>query len=562
MNPAEPAMQNMEPPIGRSAIEVARHQYEQLYHKYVNLFEFSPIGFLVLDKAGLIQELNRVASDLFSIPRGKLIGRRIADFIHHDDQDIFFHRRLICQKEMRPHAFELKMKKKAADFMDVRLQLAPIHDRLRDELSFVVALTDISALMHLSSSAHLQQQSLELTNAAEDCVSLLNQHVKLIKTALGCDGVGVFIDDASEGVPCLAEEGLSREWIEFGCHSPWPGDAGPVPIVSKDDPKNGLTFFTPRGSFYINSVGRLFSASKSTKRESLKYILPDYREGYESVAMVPVTIKGCFGGTIHLVDRRENQFPLRVIETLELVAFRLGLAIQRFNLQEHLVLSQKKLDELSRHLLTIQEEEQRRIALELHDGCGQDLNVLKLRLKHLQNRLPGPGEPSELNEECEALLSLTDSLIDEIRAIAHGMKPAVLENLGLVPAIRQMFRDFTARYKIAIEKHIDPLSEIDDPTVQVCLYRIFQEALNNVYKHSRASRVLFAVKPEGRLLHIAIDDNGIGFNHQQQGKGLSGDKGMGLQAMALRCRMIGADLAIDSKPDRGTRLVITLSHQR
>ena len=542
--------------MDRTAIEVAPHRCEQLYHKYVNLFEFSPVGFLVIDDNGLIQELNLAASTLFNIPRNKLVGRRVTDFIHRDDKNLFFRRKNSCRKKKAASAFELKMKNASNHSMDIRLQLSPIQDQFHDNHCYSLALTDISELVQLSSSANLQQQCLELINSADNRTSLLKDHVQLIKTSLCCDAVGIRMRNVDGGIPYLVYEGFSREWIETGSQVCPKLEACLCTRVINGDAESGKPFFTPKGSFYINGIIRFLNTAWASEIEVLKSDCP-MRE-YESMVLIPIVVNDSICGLIHLADHREDRFPSRVVETLEQVAFRLGMAIHRFNLQEHLLQSQNTLDELSRHLLTMQEEEQRRIAIELHDGCGQNLNALKLHIKCLQNRLPTGAD--NLNDQCNALLTLTDSIIDEIRSIAHGLKPAALETLGLVPATRQLFRELREQYEVYIEKHIDLLSDIDAPSVQVCLYRIFQEALSNIIKHAQATWILFAVRHQDESLHIVITDNGIGFDTQPPCKGADGAHGMGLQAMALRCRMIGAEMNIESQSGRGTRLSICLPY--
>lgn len=554
MNQAEPELQSEELHKIRAAIDMAHRQYDQLYSKYVSLFDFSPIGFLVIDEDGLIQELNLVASTLFNTSQGRLIGRRITDFIHHDDQDLFYQRKLSCLKKMETSAFELKMRNVADQFMDARLQLSPIKDHHSEKTYYSVALTDISELVHLSSSANLQQCCLELANTTENHASLLIGHVQLIKSYLDCDAVGIRMKDTDGGMPYLAYEGVSRECIESASRDCPKSDACLCAMVIRGATDPGQPFFTATGSFYMNSKQRFLAIATTPEMASCKSDCPAFN--YGSMAMIPIAVDNTRWGVLHLADHRENQFPLRVIEALESVTSRLGLAIHRLNLQEHLLQSQKDLDDLSRHLLTIQEEEQRRIALDLHDGCGQNLNVLKLRLQFLQKQLP--SEAADVSDQCNALISLTDSILHEIRAIAHGLKPAVLETLGLVPAIRQLLRSLRDQYEVYIETHIDVLGEIGDPTVQVCLYRIFQEALNNIIKHAQATWVLFNVRRNIGTLCIVITDNGIGFDSQHLCKGPDDTNGMGMQAMALRCRMIGADMTINSRKGKGTRLTICL----
>jgi signal transduction histidine kinase len=194
--------------------------------------------------------------------------------------------------------------------------------------------------------------------------------------------------------------------------------------------------------------------------------------------------------------------------------------------------------------------------MELHDGCGQDLNVLKLRLKGLQDRLPAGA--TDLSETCDELLAYSDKIINDIRNIAYGLKPATLDVLGLAVASRQMIHEFSSYSKIEVETNIDLLGRIRNPLDQVCLYRIFQEALTNVHKHARASWVRVAANREGNKMRIIIQDNGIGFDTHRQPERADGRKGLGLSTLKLRCQMIGAKLSIHSKPGKGTRLTICL----
>jgi signal transduction histidine kinase len=323
-------------------------------------------------------------------------------------------------------------------------------------------------------------------------------------------------------------------------------------IKGTTDP--GLPFFTNKGSFYINATSRFLATVAPEDLGSTRNVCNAH--GYESVVLIPIGIGDTIEGLIHAADHRENRFPLRLVENLENVGSRLGLAIQRYHLQERIRESVDTLNDLSGHLLTVQEDEQRRIAMELHDGCGQDLSVLKLRLKSLQQRLP--ADAAALIQECDGLMTFSDKIIDDLRNIAHGLKPAALETLGLTAATRQMIREYSTYAKVQVEADIDLLDRIEDPMTRVCLFRIFQEALTNVHKHAQATWAVLAASREGGTIRIRIEDNGIGFDAQKQFYRANNHMGMGMSAMALRCRMIGADLSLDSEAGKGTRWVISL----
>jgi PAS domain S-box-containing protein len=530
-----------------------RGKYEQRYHNYDRLFDFAPIGYLIVDRNGVIVELNIAAAIMLDAPRGKLNARRITDFIHRDDQDAFHFHKLDCQKHLETTIFELKMVKADGVFFDAQLQMQALH-QYGQAPQYCLALMDISEHLQLSSRFALQQDCLELADRAADMAALLGGYVQRVKSYLNCDAMGIRLRDDAGNIPYQAYEGFSRAFYESENPLSLHTDQCLCIAVIKRNIGAKSPFITAKGSIYINGTSRFLSTVAAEDFGPTRNVCNAH--GYESVALIPIGIDNTIEGLIHVADRHENRFPLRVVETLEHVAVRLGLAIQRFYLQEKLRESWTALNALSCNLLTVQEDEQRRIAMELHDGCGQDLNVLKLRLKGLQDRLP--ANATDLLQSCEHLMTYTDKIIDDIRNIAHGLKPASLDVLGLSIASKQMIHEFSSHATIQVETHIDLLDLIKDPRDQVCLFRIFQEALTNIHKHARATWALITASREGNIMRIIIKDNGIGFDTQKQSVRADGEKGLGLSTLALRCQMIGAKLSIRSKPGKGTRLAICL----
>jgi signal transduction histidine kinase len=413
---------------------------------------------------------------------------------------------------------------------------------------------DISEQVQLTSSVALQQNCLELACRATTMDELLAGYVQLVKSYLRCDAVGIRIRDDAGNIPYQAYDGFSQAFYESESPLCLDTDQCMCTMVIKGTTDPGHPFFTEKGSFYINGTSRFLAMVSPQDRGTTRNVCNAY--GYESVALIPIGIGDTIEGLIHAADHRENNFSLRVVETLESVGSRLGLAIQRFLLQNTLGESMAALHDLSSHLLTIQEDEQRRIAMELHDGCGQDLNVMKLHLANLKNQLP--ADATGWINTCDDLLTNFDKVINDIRNIAHGLKPAALDVLGLGRATRQMLQEYATTTDLKIEMDIESLDQVKDSKVQVCLFRIFQEALTNIHKHAHASWVLMAAKREGDTIRIRIEDNGIGFGAQKEFYRANGRRGMGLSALALRCRMIKADLSIDSETGNGTRLAIRL----
>ena len=554
MSQIELEMQNDELSKSRDAIEAASRKYEKLYRNYASLFNLAPTGYLVIDRDGVIQEINLAAAILLNAPRSKLTGRCITDFIHWDDQDCFYYQKLNCQRNLEAFIFELKMNKADGFFFDAQFQMQAIFEEHGDEPQYRVALVDISEHVQLSSGFALQQHCLELACTSKDMEELLGAYVQLVKSYLQCSAVGIRIRDDAGNIPYQAYGGFSQAFYESESPLSLHTDQCMCIAVINGTTDPSLPFFTKKGSFYINGTSRFLATVAPEDLGKTRNVCNAH--GYESVALIPIFIDNTINGLIHVADCRENIFPLRVVETLENVGSRIGLTLQRFHLQEELRESVDTLNDLSGHLLTVQEDEQRRIAMELHDGCGQDLNVLKLRLKGIQNRLP--GDATDLIQECDQLLTYSDKIINDIRNIAHDLKPAELDTLGLTVAVKQMIREFSTYAKVQVETDIDLLDQIKEPMAQVYLFRIFQEALTNVHKHAQATWILVVARREGYTICVRIEDNGIGFDAKPEPNRANGRNGMGLSAMALRSRMINADLSIDSEAGKGTRMTICL----
>lgn len=526
----------------------------RMHSDYAVLFNFASAGYLTIDRNGIIEDINLAATIMLNAPRSKLIGRSITDCIHDDDRNGFYYQKLLCQEKADTDTFEVKMRRMDSGLFDAQLRIQLLSTAYGQAPRYLMSMMDISEHVQLSSAFYLQQRCLEISASSDDMPSLLNAYVATLKNYLGCDAVGIRLRDPAGNIPYMAYDGFSPAFYESENPLSLNTDQCMCIAVIKGDPPRDRRHFTPKGAFYINGTSRFLASVSPTDRGKMRNACNAH--GYESVALVPIIVNSVTLGLIHAADRKEDAFPLRLVEILEGVGSRLGMTLQRFNLQAELRQTVDTLNHLSSHLLTAQEDEQRRIAMELHDGCGQDLNALKLRLKSLQNRLPTGAEV--LGRECDQLMAYVDKIINDIRNIAHGLKPAALEALGLRVAVKQIIREFSANTGIPVETDLALLERIAPSKAQVCLFRILQEALTNITKHARASRVAVTAGQNDGNLCICIQDNGVGFDPRDQhfAKGAHGN--MGLSAMALRCRMIGGRLSIDSETGRGTRLTVSL----
>ncbi|UOQ81279.1 sensor histidine kinase [Hymenobacter sp. 5414T-23] len=190
-------------------------------------------------------------------------------------------------------------------------------------------------------------------------------------------------------------------------------------------------------------------------------------------------------------------------------------------------------------ILTAQEEERRRIAEALHNGVGQLLYAIKLHLEHTAE-LPR-SSPS---------FGLLDEAIRTTRSISFELTPGVLEDFGLETAVKELVKRIP-RPPIRLQSHIPR----DLPrTLQIAVYRIVQELLNNVMKHAQAGEVFIYLEKEDDHLHLSVEDDGVGFDNQR----LSKITGIGLSSIRSRVELLNGQFSLESRPGHGTIVNIQL----
>ncbi|HEU4929539.1 MAG TPA: sensor histidine kinase, partial [Candidatus Krumholzibacteria bacterium] len=198
-----------------------------------------------------------------------------------------------------------------------------------------------------------------------------------------------------------------------------------------------------------------------------------------------------------------------------------------------------------------QEDERRRISRELHDGLGQRLSGLKMALQLLEDDATDKGRAP--SSQLEQLSRDIDQMIVEVRRLSYNLRPAALDDFGLVAAIEMLCKDFVKTNHI--EVHFEP-GERDAPHdshVDIAVYRIVQEALSNVAKHASASRVKVDLRRRDASIVVMVEDDGRGFDPAElhvEGDG----SGLGLVGMMERTELLGGRFDVQSRVGAGTRI--------
>jgi PAS domain S-box-containing protein len=246
----------------------------------------------------------------------------------------------------------------------------------------------------------------------------------------------------------------------------------------------------------------------------------------------------------------QRELELRVSErTEQLRATNAALQTEILQRRE----AQAGREELLRRIATAQEDERRRISRELHDEIGQHLAALMLGLNALEPDLAGSASAAVLPK----LQQLTETIGREVHALAAQLRPAVLDDLGLVRAIATYVDLWSGRSGVKVELHAADLeSHRLTAELELALYRIVQEALTNVMKHAEASRVSLILNRRGRDVVAIIEDNGRGFEPEAQKQ--SPIRGLGLLGMRERAAQLRGQVTVESQPGHGTTVFVRL----
>jgi two-component system NarL family sensor kinase len=218
----------------------------------------------------------------------------------------------------------------------------------------------------------------------------------------------------------------------------------------------------------------------------------------------------------------------------------------------------KDAEELSRHLsrriLEAQEGERRRVSRELHDSVNQILASVKFRIESLEEQLTGRN--LRFRREARKTKQLLNKAMTEVRRISRNLRPAELDDLGLASAVRSLAEEFTERTEIDVTL-LEPWPKRSlSPEITESLYRIIQEALMNVEKHSDATRVTISFSVTDEDLVCSISDNGRGMPLDDRGKSRARSGGLGIVDIRERLSFLKGTLAIGPRGKRGTTLTV------
>ena len=326
--------------------------------------------------------------------------------------------------------------------------------------------------------------------------------------------------------------------------------ADAVALFPSDGPDGGERFQMLEG-FSASVVERLRSARADKRHPDAEIRALLEKDGFTSVAEAPLLSRGVTIGVLSLARRDSAPFSEAQLQMLAAAATITGVAIDAARISDEAVRQRDQLRALAAENVNAREEEARRIARELHDEAGQLLAGVHIALEGIARELPASAYPRVL--ETRALL---DRIEAQLRGVTHQLRPPVLDTLGLKPALEFLAGAVSARTGAAVSVSGSTGGRLPN-IIETALYRIAQEALNNVAKHARATRASVELARTDGRIECTIRDDGAGFQPKTADDG-QGQIGLGLIGIREGLDAVGGSLRITSAPSEGTELFVMM----
>lgn len=306
----------------------------------------------------------------------------------------------------------------------------------------------------------------------------------------------------------------------------------------------------------VDTLRRAFAANRRPVRVSelegfdLGLIFPGLataEDGY----LLPLFERNTFLGSIVIAGRADVTLSTDEQDLLATIANQVAAAVARARLHDNLREDEVVHRRLLHQTITAQESERRRLAAEIHDSVVQSLVGISYRLQAIEKKVaPDAGQP--LIEDLKLLGDQLNSNIRELRDLLLGLRPPMLDDMGLYAALEAHLKNFGLSNRIQTNIQMPEDRPVISRDAQINLFRIIQEALNNIEKHAGANHVTIEIEASPHKLHLSIRDDGRGFS-TQKARGKS--RNLGIASMRERTELLGGNLKIKSEPGRGTNII-------
>lgn len=518
-------MQNRQLRETQAELERSRKEYAELY-------DFAPVGYIDLDQQGVVRRINLTGAELLQRERNGIIGKPFSLFLDSADSKRFFDHLRQAWKTRQRQIMEVEMRagKRSIPVQVATIAAEPGEKQQRLCRSILVDITESrqAAQNQRDSEARLRI-ALEAArmetwewNIASDRLNWSAQYLQLLPAEKGRPPSN-YEEFANRVHP--EDRGLFRKEMQLAI-----SDGGDCHFEFR-------TIWPDHSLHWIQAEGHVFTDPASGRPIRMMGVMMDTTVRKQTEAQLQSTHEAL-----------EQRVEERTAELARAITALKKEVLERKQAQEGR-------QQLFRELAIAQEEERRRISRELHDQMGQHLTAIILGLKSLEPPFKGHPEIERLRD----LQKLTDDIGRQVHRIAFELRPTALDDLGLHSTLLNYMEEWSARYGISVDFHTAGLEKERLPSeIETTVYRIAQEALNNVVKHAQATRLsLILLRKADHLLAI-IEDDGKGFDVETANSRGSGPQRLGLLGIKERIALAGGSFQIESSPGVGATLFIKI----
>ena len=510
------------------------------------VFQESQVGIIVTSIAeNRIIDANPAFCSMLGYTRQELLNLTLLNILHPDHTPEI-ERLIQMDEESPPLAFKVERRflKKTGEVVWLNVAATEIHSQDGQVQYGIAVMEDITDRKLAEESLKQYIQRLEILHKTDQAILkadsteiTIQESLRHIREMVPCERASVMLFDlkVQEARVLMAEvSGTSR--ITEGS------------IVSlKDFPDMEE----------LNAGETILLPDLSALTESSEIFDTLKQEGMVSYAMVPLNVQDNLIGTLNLGAVLPDAFDTGRIEIANEVAHSLAVAIQNTRLMEEILHHQTELKKMSAQILDAQEIERKRISIELHDEMGQALTGISINLAVIEKKLVDDTDPIIKDRIIETRM-LADQCSDQIKDLSFNLRPSILDDLGLEPTLRWYIGGYAKRINVQVDFETSDCEDLQASEAKTLLYRIVQEALNNVAKHAEARKVSVRLSCNETTAKLIVEDDGKGFDAHIRASSQSAGSGLGLIGIRERVTFINGTFNIHSVPGRGTRLEVEI----
>ena len=504
--------------------------------RFRTVFELAPIGITLVSPGGRPIRANRAFQEILGYSEEEFRNMVITDFTHTDDVRKSWQLiRDVVEGGRDTFTWDKRYRRKDGELVWGRVAVSSVEDSSGESRQLIAMLQDISDRKRTEETLRRRAKELDTLQATvldittrHELPALLETVVRRAARLLGASGGGLYLCDPDrEEARCVVSYNAPRDYTDV--------------VLSYGEGAAGVVAAT--GEPLIVDDYRTWSRRAPVYEEE---------QPFGAVLSAPMIWEGEVTGVIHVLHDEEVSSPFTQtdLELLNLFANHAAIAVENARLYDRLRSGRERLQALSQRIVDAQEVERRRIARELHDEIGQALTAVKIDLQAARSLL----ESTEHETQLEHTIAIVERTLKQVRDLSLDLRPSLLDDLGLVPALRWYVDRQAQQADLSAHFHADPVEKRLAPELEIACFRIVQEALTNVMRHARAEHVDVELLNRDGVIEMRIRDDGLGFDVQEALEEAHRGTSLGLLSMHERASVVRGEVEIESAPEVGTEV--------